>query len=238
MSQVVQVSFDVKGMNGDLRPIFSCKIGAQKVVIMFDSGAETSVWAFPIQLLLETFPNAFKLNAKFPITGFGQGVEMADMWNVGDLVLKGRGGSVTIKDFCVAVMPEKRFNATLILSMGIFSKSDILFSYSGNNKYIVFKCNKEIHYKLNLLNEQIQGVNIHRRDTVLVQAPTYGRYTCINRRRDRTGAITDYIILDRQTGQKRIVSSKQLKSMIKHKKVEIDNLILTSDNRLLYREIK
>ena len=62
------------------------------------------------------------------------------------------------------------------------------------------------------------------------------RAKCIQRIKDKHNVVIKYVLEDCSNGVTRVVESKQLKNAIANNKIEVTNLILTSDNRILYKE--
>ena len=59
--------------------------------------------------------------------------------------------------------------------------------------------------------------------------------TCTQRFRDKQGKIIEYELMD-MYGKRNNIDSDRLKQAIKRKEIEVNNLVLTSDNRLLHRK--
>lgn len=62
------------------------------------------------------------------------------------------------------------------------------------------------------------------------------RATCTQKFRDKHNVIKGYRLVDTE-GKIKDVKSEALKQAIKDKKIEVVNLTLTSDDRLMYKEI-
>lgn len=55
---------------------------------LIDTGARVPVWcAAGKDLLMTYYPNCIKQNAKFILTGFGTGYEVADVYKIPDFIL-------------------------------------------------------------------------------------------------------------------------------------------------------
>lgn len=60
------------------------------------------------------------------------------------------------------------------------------------------------------------------------------RFSCVEKYRDRNGNIVGYLLMNLACNElKRQVRADELKKLIKHGKIEVINLTLTSDNRLV-----
>lgn len=254
--QIIRIDFSSK--NYDKRPIFNLLIGNLRANVLLDTGAMVSVWDTDIITFMRYFPNAQKLQVVSNIGGFGDGRIEAFLYNVGDLELHGvDGNKVVIKDFCIAVTDKpQRFSFPMILSVGVFTKSLLAFSYEKNYQ-IILKCDKEIRFKLHFKDNEYDkpnpenGCYTHNMDDVFAQDSDLSdiflpkryifndknyHYTCISRWKSIDGYFVKYEIMNKDTGEKEVISAKDLKDRLKNDiSFLIDNLVLTSDDKLHYQ---
>ena len=99
-----------------IRPIFKGYSANKEFKILFDTGAETSVYTRSEGIFLQRFPYAKKLECKSPIGGFGDGNNLCPVYQIPEL----RIGDLVIKNVPVAICAKKNITSEIVLASCVF----------------------------------------------------------------------------------------------------------------------
>lgn len=110
---------------------------------MLDSGASMPVWCSGAELLQRTFPEALQeTDMKSLLSGFGKGVEVADVYYLPKMELYDGSCSIIFQKVYLPIVKRDNFGANLILPSSIFKSANILISQMQplHEKKLVFQC--------------------------------------------------------------------------------------------------
>jgi hypothetical protein len=103
----------IKNIDGELNPL-----------CLIDTGANTPVWCRGEADLKEYYPDCVKENSVFIISGFGTGIEIADVYKIPDFVLSDGKNKIYYKDLLIAVI-NRDFSFHMIISYTMLNKMNI-----------------------------------------------------------------------------------------------------------------
>ncbi len=106
------------------RQIFEYKVGAGKILIMYDSGAQIPVWCRGEKLLKAVFPDAVKTEYCSNIFGFGKNSEPCEIYCIPRFILSDGKNEFAIKNLYLAEIYKPSIGCHLLLSETMFSKTD------------------------------------------------------------------------------------------------------------------
>lgn len=114
-------------LSNNTRPIFETKVNKAKakVICLYDTGADISVWTGSPYMFECLFPNAVLKNDKHKITGFGGAGELYRLYIVPEFCMHTESGDYIIKNFIIAVSNGVISKFDLILCAGVFGKSKV-----------------------------------------------------------------------------------------------------------------
>ena len=128
-------------IKGYTRPVISLK---EDVTCLIDTGADIPVWTQGSESLKRAFNAKGMKDKKFILSGFGKEPEIADVYNIADVILRdNKGDVITFKNLTVACTARPAMVAHLILPATAFSHMNYTICNVGVQKPVV-----EIeHYK-------------------------------------------------------------------------------------------
>lgn len=89
-------------------PTFNMQVNGEKIVTMFDTGSQISVWVGSERVFKSIFYDA-RLNTKrIRLSGFGGSGESAAAYTIPEVRLSDGKSEYTIKNFVVILSPKKR----------------------------------------------------------------------------------------------------------------------------------
>lgn len=100
-----------------IRPIFKGYSGNTEFKILFDTGAECSVYTRSEGIFLQRFPNAKKLQCMSPVGGFGTGnSNLCTVYQIPEIKV----GNIWIRNLPVAIYPKENITSEVVLASCIF----------------------------------------------------------------------------------------------------------------------
>ena len=107
-----------------IRQIFDYDTGTAAIRFMYDSGASIPVWCSDVDFLIKAFPDAVKTGLSARITGFGTGVETADVFMIPDFELSDGNEAIHIMNLSIVVIFKPQIGCDFIMSESMLSKVD------------------------------------------------------------------------------------------------------------------
>ena len=103
---------------GGIRPTFVGHTNRHSgIPILFDTGAECSVYTRSEGIFLQRFPNAKKLQCMSPVGGFGTGsANLCTVYQIPEIKI----GDLLIKGLPVAIYPKNNITSEIVLASCIF----------------------------------------------------------------------------------------------------------------------
>lgn len=129
------------------RPIITIKADLADIDCLIDTGSNIPIWCADEDLLQLYYPDARRTDYRTLIGGFGEGTDIADLWQIPLFVINGEDGegSFEINNLYVAVYPKKQFSFLFILSITLFLKSDISFIYRTEAPFLRIVTDRELY---------------------------------------------------------------------------------------------
>lgn len=137
---------------------------------LIDTGARVPVWCAGKDLLITYYPNCIKQNAKFILTGFGTGYEVADVYKIPDFILADSKQSISYHDMMVAVT-NRDYAFYMILSYTMFNKMNIsINTFTNKGRIHMIEPNVRISSSKGIYNVACKRVNIQSYDVKEISA--------------------------------------------------------------------
>lgn len=132
-------------LSNNTRPIFDIKVGKTKVICLFDTGADISVWTGSHDMFNCLFPNAELKSDRYKITGFGGAGELYRLYIIPEFCMHTESGDYTIKNFIVAVSNGIISKFDLILCAGVFGKSKVTVDKTPGKSEMVVEYDRDVY---------------------------------------------------------------------------------------------
>ena len=110
----------------DNKPIIKCSSNSNFYYGLLDTGAAFSVFTRSIKTLKRLYPEAYSINKKIPIGGFSGNPQLCCVYIIPKIII----GGLLIYNLPVAVDPNDKIEAYLILSSVIFKDIPFTIDYS------------------------------------------------------------------------------------------------------------
>ena len=117
------------------RQFFEIDYYGVTVRYLYDSGAKMPVWCTGRNKFLQAFPDAAKMNEHCSISGFGKGIEQADVYVIPDFVISDGNSQYEIERLVVAMLMKPHIGCDFLISETMFSKIDS-FSYRRKKRQL------------------------------------------------------------------------------------------------------
>jgi hypothetical protein len=139
------------------RPIFSINTELE-LECLLDTGADYCVFTRGKKMLLKNFPDAELVDdVKAYITGFGYGVEIADVYKIPEIILYDAwdsNKSIKFKNVLIACC-EKSISIQLILGAPLFGRLNYkIVNVDNNGKQVWIEYNRDTQYVVPVLSEE------------------------------------------------------------------------------------
>lgn len=132
-------------LSNNTRPIFDIKVNKAKVICLYDTGADISVWTGSHDMFECLFPNAELKNDKYKITGFGGAGELYHLYIVPEFCMQTESGNYIIKNFIIAVSNGVISKFDLVLCAGVFGKSRITIDKTLGKPEMIIECHRDVY---------------------------------------------------------------------------------------------
>ena len=139
-------------LSNNTRPVFDIKVGKAKVICLYDTGADISVWTGSYDMFNCLFPNAELKNDRYKITGFGGSGALYHLYVIPEFCMHTESGDYTIKNFIIAVSNGVISKFDLILCAGVFSKSKVIIDKTPGKSEMIIESDRDVYTMISANN--------------------------------------------------------------------------------------
>ncbi len=94
------------------------------LIMLYDDGADVSVWTQSEEDVYDTFPDAIKTDYKFVLIGFGKEYEVSNVYKIPQFIISDKSGNeLIVKNFHVAVSERPDMPVGLVLPGNLFNNT-------------------------------------------------------------------------------------------------------------------
>lgn len=141
--EAITVEGLLKNLFNSDKPVFPVDCGVESLTCLFDTGADTPVFARGRETLLMYYPDAELINNMyFELHGFGVGVEQAEVFKIPKFAIKGDNGDyIQFNNLYIACCRRPEMKYPMILSATMFKHMDYGI-FNRENKELWIKHDK------------------------------------------------------------------------------------------------
>ena len=144
-------------IRGSGRPVFSLTTNGVEVVVLYDSGAVTPVWAKNERMLKEAFPLVEKQERTCLLSGFGKGALTCAVYKIPEFSLGTGENCYVVRNLPIILSENPSIGCDMIFSATMFAHADVTIR-QREERSITFIFDKEVYYSAPLWSREHLGI--------------------------------------------------------------------------------